>query len=358
MKILFVAGRELSYPRNDVMLRALQRFGEVNVIGENRLGSLTLRNVRLILRLIPRILLNQHDLVFVGFYGHLMMLFAGILSRKPIIFDAFVSTYDTLSNDRQIVRPGSIIGKLAFHLDVVSCRLADHILLDTAQHIDYFVNTFNITPNLFDALPVGCNESIFYPREEPSNDQLTVLYYTTYQPLHGVDIVVQAAYLLRSRPDIHFRLIGTGPEYKKVKELIEQLKLNTISLTPYMPLNELPAEIGSADILLGGHFGTSSKADRVIPGKIYQILAMQRPLIAGDTLANRMLLDHGTSALLCRPGDPAAMAETIETLYKDSDLRSQIKTNGKKLYETCCSESTITERLELIVNRVLQETSR
>ncbi|MGD8752928.1 MAG: glycosyltransferase family 4 protein [Anaerolineales bacterium] len=353
MKILFVAGRELSYPRNDVILRALQRFGDVDVVGEDHLGSLSYRNFRLILRLIPKLLTKKHDLVFVGFYGHVLMLFAGTLSIKPVIFDAFVSTYDTLSDDRQIIRSSSIIGRLAFQLDRFSCRLADHILLDTAQHVDYFVDTFNISPDLFDALPVGCNESLFYPREEPSNDKVVVLYYTTYQPLHGVDVVIQAAKLLSAQGSLHFRLIGNGPEYEKVTRLIEKLELENVSLKPYLPIKELPEEIGSADILLGGHFGTSSKAGRVIPGKLYQILAMRRPMIAADSIAIRTLIEDGTDAILCRPGDPVALAHAIEKLCKDSNLRDHLKNNGRRLYETCCSESIITEKLKRIVDRVV-----
>ncbi len=82
---------------------------------------------------------------------------------------------------------------------------------------------------------------------------------------------------LQDQADIEFRLIGQGPEYHRVRALADQLKLDNVQFLPPIPLEDLADEISQADICLGGHFGPSQKAGRVIPGKIYQILAMARP---------------------------------------------------------------------------------
>lgn len=349
MRVLFITGRELAYSRNDVLLRAFRRFAEVDALGvEQRPASLALNSLRLSLRALPRLPSRRYDLVFVGFYGHLLMLPAGLLARAPVLFDAFVSTYDTLSADRQVFSPRSPAGRLAFWLDQAACRLASHVLLDTSLHAQYFAQTFNLPADKLSDLPVGCSEDLFSPRPQPGvHPHTLVLYYSSYLPLHGVETVARAASLLTAE-NIHFRLIGSGPGLAAVQALATQAGLQNITFMPDVPLERLPAEIAAADVCLGGHFGSSEKAGRVVPGKVYQILAMGRPLIAGDTPANRMLLTEGEDALLCPPGDPASLAAALRSLHCDPALRSRLAAGARRLYEMACSEKVITDGLQAV----------
>lgn len=349
MRILFACGRELEYPRNDVLRRAFQRLGSVTLTGDSGSGSLLRRSLRVFLRTAPRLLTQPFDLVCVGFYGHLLMLLLRGLTRRPILFDAFLSTYDTLVLDRRTFAPGSLQGRLAFQLDLVACRWSQHILLDTPPHVDYFAETFGVPAGKLTSLPVGCNEDLFAPRPGPVAGPVTILYYSSFLPLHGADTVVRAAALLRREAHLHFRLIGQGQEYDRVRRLAESLALDNLTFVPPMPLHELPGEIAAAHVCLGGHFGQSAKAGRVIPGKIYQMLAMAQPVIAADTLANRQLLTHMATAYLCPPGDPAALAAGVVELYQNTALRRQLANAGRSLYEACCSEAVITQRVGQLV---------
>jgi glycosyltransferase involved in cell wall biosynthesis len=350
MHILFACGREPAYTRNDVILRALRRLGTAEAITDGRPGSLTLRSLRVAARLVPK-LAGRYDLVLIGFYGYLLMLMAGVLARRPVLFDAFVSNYDTLCFDRAQFSPASLPGRLAFYLDWLTCQRADHVLLDTELHADYFARTFGLPSSKLSALPVGCNEDLFHPSPAFAslNGETHVLYYSSYLPLHGVETVVRAAASLRSESRLRFRLIGGGQDYERVRRLADRLALDNVTFVPPVPLEALPAEIATADICLGGHFGPGLKAGRVVPGKVYQMLAMARPVIAADTPANCALLAHRQSALLCPPADPQALADAIHELHRDADLRQQLAVHGHELYVMQCSEAVIAARLERIV---------
>jgi glycosyltransferase involved in cell wall biosynthesis len=352
MRILFLAGRELSYPRNDVLLQALRQLGNVDAVGDCRKGSIVWRSIWVAIRAFPKLLKRDTDLVVVGFYGHFLMLLVGLVARRPILFDAFVSTFDTLSQDRQQFAPGSLLGKISFWLDQTACRLADHVLLDTPAHADYFVQTFSLPAEKVSSLPVGCNEAIFFPRPSLTVRQpdqpLRLLHYSTFLPLHGTDVIVRAAALLQDQP-IEFRLIGEGPQYLQVRQLAEQLHLQNVHFVPSIPLEQLPDEIAAADICLGGHFGASEKAGRVIPGKIYQMLAMGKPVLAADTQANQQFLTHGQTAYLCPPQCPKALAEAILNLARDVVLCARLGSSGRLLYQQTSSEQTIAEQVKKIV---------
>ncbi len=354
MRFLYISGRELGYVRNDVLLRAFYRLGTVQVIGETQSGPMLSRIMRVFFRALPYLLFQHYDLIFVAFYGHLLMLPVGILSHSPVLFDAFVSTYDTLCFDRQRFKPRSLLGRLTFWLDQTACRLADLTLLDTQCHVDYFIHTFGLISDKVKCLPVGCNEDIFYPRPQVKNGKLTtVLYYSSYLPLHGVEITVRAAGLLRSESAVCFRLIGTGQEYLKVHKLADELGLENVTFLPPVSLDTLANEIASADICLGGHFGRSDKSRRVIPGKIYQILSMGRPLIAADTPANRELLSDGLNACFCPQDNPEALADAILKLHHDPAMREQLSYQARSLFLEKCSEIVITEHLHKLVDGMI-----
>jgi glycosyltransferase involved in cell wall biosynthesis len=359
MRILFLTGREITYARNEVLLRAFQRFGNVDVIAaEKQPASLLINSLHIATAALPRLLAGSYDLVFIGFYGHLILRLLGGLIRQPLLFDAFVSTYDTLSFDRQQFTPNSLSGKAAFWLDQSTCRRADHVLLDTVQHIDYFVETFGLPRAKFTALPVGCSEAIYLPQPKLLGEQglptgqTIVLSYTTFLPLHGMETVLHAAAQLQAAP-IHFHLIGAGPLLSAMQRLAATLGLTNLTFAPPVPPSELAKALAAADICLGGHFGKSDKAGRVVPGKIYQMLAMAKTVIAGDTPANRALLTPGEQALLVDPSDPQALAAAILTLHGDPALRARLATQGYQLYQAACSEAVITQRLQQVVTTMI-----
>jgi glycosyltransferase involved in cell wall biosynthesis len=354
MKFLFICGREIDYTRNQVLLRAFKRIGEVDSIVETgNTNSLILRSIKITLRSIPKYIISSYDLLFVGFYGHFLMIPAGIFSRKPILFDAFVSTFDTLVNDRTAFSPNSFGSKLAASLDRVSCHLADKILLDTHKQVQYFSDTFGIPTEKLYSIPVSCNEEIFFPRHTPSTIEgnLTILSYSSFLPIHGIHTIIHAAEILKNE-SIKFKLIGSGPLYQSMVKSAENAGLENITFLPPVSLQVLSDEIDAADICLGGHFGVSEKARRVIPGKIYQMLAMQKPIIASDSPANKELLQHGISAYLCPADDPIALANAILELKSDPQLRDRIASQGRKVYENQASEEVVTDILRKIISEM------
>ena len=83
-----------------------------------------------------------------------------------------------------------------------------------------------------------------------------------------------------------------------------------------------------ADLCLGGPFGDTPKAQRVIPGKTFQFLSMARPVIATDTPGNRELMEHERSAYLVPLADPEALAAAISVIRDNADLRETLAAGG------------------------------
>ena len=73
--------------------------------------------------------------------------------------------------------------------------------------------------------------------------------------------------------------------------------------------HELPARIGAADLCLGV-FGIGDKTNRVIPNKVYQSLACDRPVITMAAQAYPELRSQN-EVLWAAAGDPASIAKAL-----------------------------------------------
>ena len=114
----------------------------------------------------------------------------------------------------------------------------------------------------------------------------------------------------------------------------------------------LPGELKRAGCALG-IFGTSAKAQRVIPNKAFQALACGTPLVTADTPAARELLVDGQSALLVPPGDPEALAGALRRLAGDGALAQHLAAGGRAAYEAHASEQVLGQRWRELVERAV-----
>jgi glycosyltransferase involved in cell wall biosynthesis len=110
--------------------------------------------------------------------------------------------------------------------------------------------------------------------------------------------------------------------------------------------------MAASDVCLG-IFGTSPKAQRVIPNKVFDALAVGRPVLTADTPAVREVLTHGETAWLCPPGDPAALAEALLALRSEEGTRRRLAERGHELFVQRFSIDALARDLGAIVAEVL-----
>lgn len=353
MKLLFTAGREPGYVRNAMMLEALRRSGiEVQECTDSS-SSYPLRLAR-VSRELLRARRDPVDGVFVGFFGQPLMPLVGKLTNKPILFDAFLSAYDTMCFDRQKFAPDSLAGRFFYELDKRACERASMVLLDTNAYVDYFVETFRLPREKFRRVLVGADESIFHPAppQQATSGKFRVFYYASYLPLHGTDVIVRAAHLLRAQADLEFVLVGSGPQQKRVHALARELGTTNVRFVDWLPYQRLPLEIAQSELCLGGHFSDIAKAKRVIAGKTYQFIAMRKPVIVGDCAGNRELFRDGENAAFVRMADAESLATTVTKLRDDAALRDRIADGGYQTFLDHCSTRAISAQLSAIVDEL------
>lgn len=356
LMVCVLGHHEPDYPRNIAIQGALRRAGFAIALCHSR-APFPWRHLVLALRLFraPR----RARVVLVTEGGHRFVpwvRFMAQLTGRRVVFDPFLSRYNTRVEDRKLHRPGSLQARIAHFQDWSSTRAADHLLFDTHEHRDYFCARYHLrTPST--VVPVGVPEALFHPQtpaNKPPGSATAVLFYGTYIPLQGVEFIVDASAKLRGT-DIHITLIGDGQTREEMEARARVLGHGNLTFADPLPFDALPERLAACDISLGV-FGTTDKAGRVVPNKVVQAAAMGCPIVTADTPAIRRYFEHGRSAYLVPAGDPAALGAALVELAGNAALRRRIGQGARQVFEMHFSEKALTQAVAAAVHKALDPT--
>ncbi|MDQ7908854.1 glycosyltransferase [Phytohabitans sp. ZYX-F-186] len=268
---------------------------------------------------------GQPDAVLVGYLGHFDVRLARRLFRStPIALDHLVSAAGT-AEDRALAGSGGVKHKLMRWIDRTALSRADVVVVDTAEQ------GATLPPDAAQravVVPVGAGDVWFGAGDADTGDDpeapLRVIFVGLFTPLHGAATIGEAVAELADDDRIAFTMVGTGQDYRRCRELAAANP--RVTWLDWVPGAELPALVARHDVSLG-IFGTTDKALRVVPTKVYQGLAAGCVVVTSDTAPQRTALD-GT-AVLVPPGDPVALAEALRSLADDRHRLAKLKSSGQ-----------------------------
>lgn len=311
MTVCFFGNYIRDYPRVVVMRKGLQKNGvKVLECHTRKRGFLKYWD----LYRQHQKLNSQYDALLVAMGGQTLVWFAKLLTSQKLVFDAFVSLYLTNVEDRRLCTPGSLKASYYAFWDRISCQQADLVLLDTNAQIDYFVQNYRLPKEKFVRILVGADDEIFFPqvhKSVPKKDEFIVHWHGHIVPFHGLQTILEAAQRLLGEPAIKFEIITRfTSKYEPLKELAGKLGLTNVVFLPETDYQGLAEAINDADVGLGV-FGDNQKAKTVIPNKLYETIACEKPLITGRQKVVGELFSEQKNVMLCNPEDSADLAEKI-----------------------------------------------
>jgi glycosyltransferase involved in cell wall biosynthesis len=358
LRVCYFGTYRQEYARNQIMIEGLRRAG-VEVIEchvqlwhgvEDRVRTASggwlrpafwWRLLRSYLQLVRRYRqIGAYDILIVGYPGQYDVFLARLLSRirhKPLVWDVLNSMY-LIVLERGIAQRHPLTARLIRSLERLACRLPDMLILDSAEFVAWFQRTHGLKTDRFRLVPIGADDQIFQqaiqdrsvPQPSPNN-LFQVLYYGTYIPNHGVEVIVEAARLLQDDTTICFEMVGDGPEKEKAVSLAKSYNLKNITFIEWLDKTELALKIASCDACLGT-FGATLQASLTNNNKIYEGFALKKPVISGASPAIPPTLKHGEHLYLCERGDPQSLAKAIRSLKGDPELCRRLGENGYRIF--------------------------
>jgi len=142
---------------------------------------------------------------------------------------------------------------------------------------------------------------------------------SSFGPWHGVETTLEAfAVVKRRNPELVARsklvLVGRGGGFDAARQLAASLGLSgDVVFTGPVPSEATPGMLAAADILLSPQV---SNQDGSLffgsPTKLFEYMAMGKPIIASDLAQIGEILADGDTAILTPPGDVPALADALE----------------------------------------------
>jgi colanic acid biosynthesis glycosyl transferase WcaI len=213
-------------------------------------------------------------------------------------------------------------------LEVLEQRMyatAQHIVTVGDGYRDQLVHR-GVPEEKIAVVPNGVDISQFVP--EPPADELrcqwkgegrfVCAYIGTVGMAHGLDVVVRAAHKLEStgRDDVVFWIVGDGAERSRLESACREEGLDNVIFTGLVPKSRIAAVIASCDACLV-HLRKTELFETVIPSKIFEIMAMNVPIVMGVRGQAQRIVLAGRAGLAMTPEDEDSLLEGIEAIAEN-----------------------------------------
>ncbi len=172
--------------------------------------------------------------------------------------------------------------------------------------------------------------------------EIGFLYAGTHGYAQALDVILDAAEVLRDRPEIVFLCVGDGPEKARVRRAAEDRGLTNVRFADARPMPEMPALFSEARAAI------ASLRDRPIfqgarPARIFPALACGTPVIFSGVGEAVRLIEQSRCGLAVPPECPYELAGAVAQLAGDEALAEQLGAAGRRLVAREYNWATIVE---------------
>lgn len=158
-------------------------------------------------------------------------------------------------------------------------------------------------------------------------------YVGTHGMAHGLKTLLDAAQLCADDPRIVFLMVGDGAERKNLLELRNRMQLPNVLMLEQMPKSSMPAIWGVTDASLV-LLKRSDLFKTVIPSKIFESMAMQKPIVMGVEGEAATLVESAAAGICIEPENAQQLASALKRLCNDNSLYAQMAQSGAGFVRT------------------------
>ncbi len=278
------------------------------------------------------------------------------LKRRPFVLEVRDLWPDSIVQLGQL-HSRRVVGLLEA-LESWLYRRAAGIVVNTRSFIDH-IAARGIPRDRIELVHNGIDSQTFRPR--PPDGELrrvhglegrfVAAYMGTLGLAHGLMTVVEAAERLREREDVLLLLLGDGADRGRLEAEITRRGLRNVRLLGLRPRAEMPAWIASVDVTLV-LLRDLPVFETVIPSKIFEFLAQERPVILAARGEIRRLVEEAKAGLVIDPENAEQLATAVLEV-RERPVEAQVRARaGREWVKASFDRDTLARRMAGFLERV------
>jgi glycosyltransferase involved in cell wall biosynthesis len=217
---------------------------------------------------------------------------------------------------------------------------ADLVVTVTDPLRKLYISDTGIPPEKIITIPNTPNRNIFKKENvkkeiiEKYKDNFILLYVGAIDVLRGLNVVINSLTKLEEViPNIKFLLAGRISKNFNILEMAKKKKVShLVEFVGWLEVEYIPSYIEAADICLFTPYYKHSEINNTIATKIYQYLAMYKPIITSYAKMMEDFVVNNGLGYAINPDDDGEFIEKVMELYSNYERKSaEIKKNSIKL---------------------------
>lgn len=277
---------------------------------------------------------------FVGFSGF----FLKYLKRRPWIFEVRDLWPDSALAVGAVKKKGKVFQFFKFweHLFYKSCN---GLVLATQSFVKEVRKECDVQIDKIEVVYNGANLELFRPQQINRNRKryaFEILYLGTIGQAHSLEKVVH----FKRPPGVFLTIVGEGAKRNE----LEKLEIDGVNVHPAVLKTETPRILAQCDMTLV-HLKRTPMFKNVIPSKIFESCAMQRPVLLGVEGEAKELVDHYGVGECFTPEDSRSFYSAVERLV------TNLKSDPDYYREKCSSFAELfsREKQALVFSKFIEE---
>jgi glycosyltransferase involved in cell wall biosynthesis len=253
------------------------------------------------------------------------------LMGTRVIYNMLDSVSEVFS-DRFKAKSNSIMMRIFKTVEKASTGYVDYLLFANYLAREYHINYRGVNGSKTSVVMNVPDEEMFHPRnpnqESQKTSQFQIINHGSLLERYGVQTLIQAVPLLVPHiPEIKVNIVGDGEYRSQLQKLVQDLRLDDyIHFTGLVPIEMIPGLISESDI------GVVPILMHMQPTKLFEYVAMGKPVIASDFPAMRSCFGDG-SVRYYKPGDVQELAHCILELYQAPEKRAAMASASMNIYQ-------------------------
>ena len=200
----------------------------------------------------------------------------------------------------------------------------------------------------------GSNIDLFFPREKDHGllqslnleDKFVIGYIGTHGMAHGLDFIVQLISKIYDE-NIHFLFIGDGSMKRKIMEIASVLSLKNVTFLEPIAKDEVPQYLSIIDVSLAPLI-KSDTFKTVIPSKIFEASAMQKPTLLGVEGQAQEIIEYYNAGLCFEPENEKDFIVKVNLLKNDQRVYANCENGCKSLAQEYDRNKLANNMLQII----------